>query len=111
MAANLKTGFRERQCKRLFESIVIATLPIKKPYPKTPLETPIPDIPSISRPSTDVVGANNVPSTKSPTRMNTSPTQNGISSDIAPPVEDLDKKKATAPLCAPNWEEMVEMLK
>lgn len=74
MTANLKTGFKERQRKRLSESIVVFTPPAKKSCSETPLETPVPDTPPVPRPLADVVRSNNVPPVKSLIRKDTSST-------------------------------------
>ena len=43
MASNLRVGFKERQSKRLSESIAIAPLPAKRTYAEDPYAVPVSD--------------------------------------------------------------------
>lgn len=111
MVANLRARFKEWQHKRLYESIIVATPPAKRPYPEETCEAPVPDTPLMPMPPTKVAGPNNVLVAKSLVRKDTCPTQDGAPIGSDPVDDDLDKKDATTPLCAPNWEEIAEMLK
>lgn len=111
MAANLRTRFKERQHKHLSESIIVATPPAKRPCPKETYEAPTSDTPLMPMPPIEVAGPINVLVAKSRVRKDTCPTQDGALIGPDPIDDDLDKKDATIPLHAPNWEEMAEMLK
>lgn len=64
MAADLRVGFKERQCKHLSESITIIHLPIKKPYTKILCPVPISTIAPILETSTAATGISHVPDKK-----------------------------------------------
>lgn len=102
MATNLKTGFRERQRKRLSESIVVTTPLPKKPWTEAPFEAPILDTLLVPKPSANVVGFSNVPPAKSPARKDTGSTQDWAPIDTTPVVEDLDEKEVAVPPYAPS---------
>lgn len=54
MALNLRIGFKERQCKRLFESLPIALPPAKRSYSEVSLEISDPDAPMVQVSLSDV---------------------------------------------------------
>lgn len=111
MAANLKIGFKERQCKRLSESIAITTPLAKKPCTEATQDAPTQDTHSILMPPTDAAESSNVLAAKSPPRKSTDPVRDGTFTNPALIYDDLDEKKNPVPLHTPGWEEMVEMLK
>ena len=57
MAPNLRVGFKERQCKRLSDSLPTAFLPAERTCPEVPPEMPVSNIPLTLTPLSDVVGS------------------------------------------------------
>lgn len=111
ITTNLRVDFKERQCKRLFESIIVVLPPDKRSCTEEPHEALVPDTSSMPMPPIDAAGPSNVPVAKSPNRKYVCPTQDEVSTGPAPVGDDLDRKYAPAPPRAPNWEEMMELLK
>ena len=110
ITTNLRVDFKERQRKRLFESIIVVLPPDKRSCTEEPHKAPVPDTSSMPMPLIDAAGPNNVPVVKSPDRKYVCPAQDEVSTDLAPVGDDLDRKYAPAPPCAPSWEEMMELL-
>lgn len=46
MAPNLRVGFKERHCKRIFEALLAILLPVKKSRPEASCEESAPDTPT-----------------------------------------------------------------
>ena len=111
ITTNLRVDFKERQCKRLFESIIVVLPPDKRSCTEEPHEALVPDTSSMPMPPIDAAGPSNVPVAKSPNRKYVCPTQDEVSTGPAPVGDDLDRKYAPAPPRAPSWEEMMELLK
>lgn len=110
MAMNLRASFKERQHKRLSESIVVATPLAKRPCPDETREASTLDTPLIPMPPADVIRPNNMLVAKSPFRKDTYLTQDGAPTGPDLVDDDLDKKNAIFPLRVPNWEEMLKQV-
>lgn len=88
MTTDVRVGFKERQRKRLFESITFTPPPTKKSCPKVPRLTPISDIPSVLNPSTDVEGPNCVSTARPPVGKYAHTERGGASTGPIPPSDD-----------------------
>lgn len=116
MAVNLRADFKEKECKRLFESIVVATPPTKKSCAEIPHATPILDIPSEPKPSSDAIRPSHVPTAKPPIGKYGHPEQGEASTGLAPPNNNFVEYVVSVPPCpqvprTPSREEMAKLLK
>lgn len=88
MTTNVRVGFKERQCKRLFESITFASPPTKKSCSKIPCLTPISDIPSVTKPLTDIERPNRASAARLSVGKDAYPEQGGASTGPVPSSDD-----------------------
>lgn len=66
MVVNIRGSFKERQCKRLSESIAVASPPTKRSCMEVPRATPVQDIPPVPKPPTNVARPSCVPTIRPP---------------------------------------------
>lgn len=66
MAVNIRGSFKERQRKRLSESIAVASPPTKRSCMEVPRATPVQDIPPVPKPPTNVARPSCVPAVRPP---------------------------------------------
>lgn len=100
MAVNLRVGFKERQRKRLSKSIVITHFPTKKSCAEVPCSTPVLDILSAPKPSTNAVGPSCVLTMRLPVGKDAHSERGGASTSPTPPNDDLVEHMASVPTSA-----------
>lgn len=116
MAANLRTDFKERQCKHLSESILVVPPSTKKPYSKVLYPMSVSTVSPTPKPSTDGVGPNHVPIVRPSTGKYARLKLGKPSIGPAQHNDDSVECMAFVPLhpkasCALSWKEMAELLK
>lgn len=110
MALNLRAGFKERQRKRLSESLPTAPPPAKRIRMENPHEVPILDAPLVVMPPSDVAGFSQALIANSSIEKDACPMQDRTSIGQTPGDDHSDKD---APVSSPasNWEKITELLK
>lgn len=100
MAANLRVGFKERQCKRLSKSIAITHFPTKKSFAEVPCSTPVSDILPAPKPLANAAGPSCVSTMRLPVGKDAHSERGGASTSLAPPNDDPIERVASVPTSA-----------
>lgn len=108
--ANLRSGFKERQRKHLFESIAVSSSPIKGSCMEEPPVVPISDTPLAPMPLTNVAKPSIMSSARPSARKDAHHEQVGPSTGSTSASEGLDGKEISTHFHpptphAPSWEE------
>lgn len=110
MTSNLRSSFKERQCKHIPESIEVASSLTKRTCVESSQEVPILDTPLSLMPLADVARTSRALTVRSPIKNYACPIQERISTTPTPDVDHNDKD-ILVQSHAPRWEEIMELLK
>lgn len=110
MVSNLRSGFKERQCKHLSESIEVVSPLSKRTCVETPQEVLILDTPLSLMPLADVARTGRALIVRYPTKNDACPVQERTSTTSTPNYDHNDKNVLVHSY-APSWEKITELLK
>lgn len=111
IAADLRSSFKDRQCKWLSKPIKVVAPPSKRPCLDEVHEEPIMEAPPTSVHPPDAAAFSSVSTAASPVRAETYLAQDEAPNGPTPAEEDLDQKDAPSSIRPPSYEEMMEMLR